>query len=115
MAPTKDELEQENEQLRARVAELEDQAAAAPAAAARRTPQQPDFGLSAGEMNDLKTAGVTISPFTGKLLNALDEGIAEDELTPEALAAAKRERAARPPASSSETSTFNETSRLAGE
>jgi hypothetical protein len=87
MAPTKDELEQENEELRARVAELED---AAPAVAGSRPkPQRPDY-LSAGEAADLAQTGVTISPFNGEEINALDEGV--EPASPEA---AKRAREAQ--------------------
>jgi hypothetical protein len=84
--PTKDELEQENAELRA---QLEEAQAAAAAAAERsagdpedgpRRPQRPmdDNGkpvLSAGEKSDLEQRGVTISPFTGETLNAIDEGV----------------------------------------
>ena len=77
--PTKDELEKENAELRDRVAELE---AAHPAAGQPRRPERPDFGLSAGEADDLKVRGVTVSPFNGEELNALDEGI--EPATPEA-------------------------------
>lgn len=88
---TKDELEQENAALRDRVAKLE---AAAPAergvANPPRTPQRPDFGLSAGEVADLEANGVTTSPFTGEELNALDEKI--EPATPEARRNAERAR-----------------------
>jgi len=69
---TKAELEAENAELRDRVAELE---AGRPAAGEPRRPQRPDFGLSAGEADDLKVRGVTTSPFNGEVLNAIDEGI----------------------------------------
>lgn len=84
--PTKDELEAENARLRERVAELE--AAAPPAAGQPRRPERPDFGLSAGEADDLRVRGVTVSPFNGEELNALDEGI--EPATPEARRNAER-------------------------
>lgn len=96
MPPTKDELEQENAQLRERVAELEatnGEQLEPGTANPPREPQQPDFGLSAGEVDDLRNAGVTTSPFTGKVLNALDEGI--EPATPQARKRAERERAER--------------------
>jgi hypothetical protein len=90
--PTKDELEAELAAANERIAELEatnaEQLPAAP-----RPPAQPDFGLSAGEVSDLENAGVTTSPFTGKQLNALDEGI--EPSNPEARRNAERARAAR--------------------
>jgi hypothetical protein len=81
--PTKEELERENAELRDRVAELEAGRPAAP-----RRPERPDFGLSAGEADDLKVRGVTTSPFNGEVLNALDEGI--EPATPEARRAAEK-------------------------
>jgi hypothetical protein len=86
--PTKDELERENAELRARVAELEE---GAPAAGQPRIPQRPDFGLSAGEADDLRVRGVTTSPFNGEELNALDEGI--EPATPEARRNAEKAQA----------------------
>lgn len=88
--PTKEELETENAELRARVQELET-AAPAPAAPAGRKPRPEQ--LSAGEVDDLRNAGITVSPFDGRTLNALDEGI--EPATPEARANAERERAGR--------------------
>lgn len=67
--PTKDELETENAELRARVAELEE------TAVSRETsPQRPERPreLSAGEADDLRQFGVCISPFDGATLNVLD-------------------------------------------
>ena len=87
MAPTKDELEQENQQLRDRVAELE-QGQAVTANPVPK-PVRPDFGLSAGEVDDLQTQGVTVSPFTGELLTATREGI--EPLNPAAIARDKKE------------------------
>lgn len=84
--PTKDELEQENARLRDRVAELEEGRAAGP-----RPPQRPDFGLSAGEADDLRVHGVTTSPFNGEELNAYDEGI--EPGNPEAVRNADKARA----------------------
>lgn len=90
MAPTKDELEAENAQLRDRVAELE--AASAGGATTETTgrpqPKRPDY-LSAGEAADLEANGVTVSPFTGETLTATNEGI--EPQTPEAR---KRDREA---------------------
>jgi hypothetical protein len=88
--PTKDELEQENAELRAQLEEAQAAAAAAaesPAGDQPRRPQRPtnddgDVILSAGEKNDLEQRGVTISPFTGESLNAIDEGV--ETLTKEA-------------------------------
>lgn len=91
--PTKDELEAENAELKDRIAALEAAEPAAPepgTANPPREPKQPDFGLSAGEVDDLRNSGVTTSPFTGKVLNALDEGI--EPATPEARKNAERER-----------------------
>ncbi len=95
--PTKDELEAENAELRAEVERLKH--VATPGAATRTRPEPPDF-LSAGEVDDLRNAGVTVSPFTGKVLNALDEGI--EPANPEALARAERDRASRPRTSEDE-------------
>lgn len=69
--PTKDELEAQNEELRARVAELE----AGRPATVPPVPVRPDFGLSAGEASDLAVHGVTVSPFTGETLTASTEGV----------------------------------------
>lgn len=91
--PTKEELEQENQRLRDRVHELE---SAAPALAGEPPkPQRPDFGLSAGEADDLRVRGVTTSPFNGEELNALDEGIepATEEAKRNAQKAQDRKRA----------------------
>jgi hypothetical protein len=97
--PTKDELEAENADLRQRIDELETAAAEAPpaaadAAAAPRYPVDGDGNrqLSAGEADDLRQYGVTVSPFDGAKLNALDEGI--EPGNPEA--AKRAEQAQRP-------------------
>lgn len=82
MAPTKDELQAENDQLKERIAELEATNGEQADAYAPPAPKQPDFGLSAGEVADLQANGVTTSPFTGKELNALDEDI--EPSTPQA-------------------------------
>lgn len=93
--PTKDELEQENAALRARVAELEQGAtAAAPVKPARPVDDNGKPILSAGEAQDLAANGVTVSPFDGSTLNALDEGV--EPLTPTARRRAELERAKRP-------------------
>ena len=93
--PTKDELEAQNAELKAKIAELEQVTPATEPGTANppREPVQPDFGLSAGEVDDLRNAGVTTSPFTGKVLNALDEGI--EPATPAARKRAEADRARR--------------------
>lgn len=78
--PTKEELERENATLRDRVAELEASAPTAPTVTPRPGPRRPQREdgtpiLSAGELDDLRNAGVTTSPFSGETLNALDEGV----------------------------------------
>lgn len=91
--PTKDELERENEQLRARVAELEEQMpakAGEPRRPERLTDPKGKTILSAGEADDLRVRGVTVSPFNGEELNALDEGI--EPATPEARRNAEKAR-----------------------
>jgi hypothetical protein len=96
---TKDELEQENADLRAELeqaqADLDRLAAAAPAAAAPapRYPTNADGSrqLSSGELNDLQTTGITVSPFDGATLNALDEGV--EPGNPEARRRAELEQA----------------------
>lgn len=94
--PTKDELERENAELRDRVAQLEQDQ---PAAARAPRPARPadESGkpiLSAGEAQDLAANGVTVSPFNGQTLNALDEGV--EPANPTARRRAERERASRP-------------------
>ena len=81
---TKDELEQENAELRARVAELETHQSPRPNT--RPKPTEPSFGLSEGSRNDLEMAAhrmetenlreepVVSSPFTGKPLNRSGDG-----------------------------------------
>lgn len=95
--PTKDELEQELDRANARIAELEQGAEDAPPGTAANPippePKRPDFGLSAGELDDLRNAGVTTSPFTGEVLNALDEGV--EPANPEARRNAEREQKRR--------------------
>lgn len=88
MAPTKDELERENAELRDRVAELE---ATGDGRGTAPKPQRPDYGLSAGEKADLEANGVTISPFTGELLTATNEGVTPQ--TPQAVKNDQRETA----------------------
>jgi hypothetical protein len=96
--PTKDELEAENTELRERVAELEEQAAAGAerdvtgTGARRPAPQRPDYGLSEGERQSLLEHGTATSPFTGETLNALDEDVPTEGLTPEARRRAERAR-----------------------
>lgn len=95
--PTKDELEAENADLRQQVEDLQS-AQTAPAGTALNTappvPTRPDFGLSAGEANDLAVNGVATSPFTGETLIASVEGVTPQ--TPTAKANDKRARADRP-------------------
>lgn len=98
--PTKDELEHENAELRERVEQLESGAAgsASPGTAHNTVPPRPERPkgadgkpvLSAGELDDLRNAGVTTSPFTGEELNALDEGV--ETTNPDAKRAAERAR-----------------------
>lgn len=88
MAPTKDELERENAQLREKVAELE---AAGDGRGTAPKPERPAYGLSAGEKADLEANGVTISPFTGELLTASREGVKPQ--TPQAVENDRRETA----------------------
>jgi hypothetical protein len=92
MPPTKDQLEQENAELRDRITELEAGRPTTPAA-----PQRPEYGLSAGEKDDLLSNGVTTSPFNGEQLNALDELTAEEVagLTPRAKRNAERAQQAK--------------------
>jgi hypothetical protein len=96
--PTKEELENENAELRGRVAELEDQAAAAAerdvtgTGSRRPAPERPDYGLSEGERQALLENGVATSPFTGEQLNALDEDVDATALSPEARRRAERAR-----------------------
>lgn len=96
--PTKDELERDLAAANERIAELEAAHPGAPAAVAPR-PQRPtgEDGrviLSAGELDDLRNAGVTTSPFNGEEINAIDEGV--EPANPDARRAAQRahERAA---------------------
>lgn len=94
--PTKDELEQELAAARDRIAALEAGAPAAPAAPPR--PQRPTDAdgkpvLSSGELDDLRNAGVTTSPFNGEALDAITEGV--EPANPAALAAAKKAHAAK--------------------
>jgi hypothetical protein len=96
--PTKEELENENGELRARVRELEEQQAAAGerdvtgTGTRRPAPERPDYGLSEGERQSLLESGVATSPFTGEQLNALDEDVPVEGLTPEARRRAERAR-----------------------
>jgi hypothetical protein len=108
MAPTKDELEQENAELRERVAALEDEksagwdhtADALSAGGTRRdgralVPTDDDGNrvLSEGERQELESRGVATSPFDGKPLNALDEGV--EPINPDARRRAERDRTER--------------------
>lgn len=81
---TKAQLEQENAELRALLADLE----AAPAAGAttRPAPQLPSFGLSEGTRNDIEQAQNEIArnprleevrmaePFTGRVITVTEDG-----------------------------------------
>lgn len=98
MAPTKDELERENAELRAERDGLRQQLEAnnltpgvAPVAGQAARPERPAYGLSAGEKADLEANGVTISPFTGELLTASREGVKPQ--TPQAVENDRRETA----------------------
>lgn len=95
--PTKEQLEQELAAARERIDELEAERPATPAAPPAPRAPVDDEGrriLSAGEMDDLRNAGVTTSPFDGKELNALDEGV--EPANPDARrAAAAGQRRAR--------------------
>lgn len=103
--PTVDEvqrLQTENEDLREQLRAAQqpsDTGEGVTTGRATPKPQQPSFGLSAGEVNDLKQVGVTTSPFTSKTLYAddhMDELRRDDpdfELSDTAKANIKRERA----------------------
>lgn len=91
IAAERDELREENERLRAQLDERD----AGAGAAEKRRPQRPTDGdgnpiLSAGERADLVAHGVTISPFNGEQLDAITEGIPQEEMTPEAIKRAER-------------------------
>jgi hypothetical protein len=96
--PTKEELENENAALREQLAAAEECAAAAEVrdvtgtGSRRPAPQRPDYGLSEGERQSLLESGVATSPFTGEQLNALDEDVPTEGLTPEARRRAERAR-----------------------
>lgn len=96
--PTKEELENENAELREQLAAAEERAAAADVrdvtgtGSRRPAPQRPDYGLSEGERQSLLEAGVATSPFTGEELNALDEDVPTEGLTPQARRRAERAR-----------------------
>ncbi len=66
MPPTKDELEQENQQLRDQVAQLQRNQKSGPNT--RPTPTRPSFGLSAGTAAELEMHGKAADPFTGDRL-----------------------------------------------
>jgi len=93
--PTKDELEHENSELRARVAVLETAAAdgrdVTGTGGKRPAPQRPEYGLCEGERQELEASGVTTSPFTGEPLNAIDEDV--EVINPEARRRAERAHA----------------------
>ena len=82
--PTKDELQVENDRLRARVAELES------GTPSRPVPVEPSFGLCEGTRTDLELAeervrggyvkeAVVSSPFTGQVIERF--GTAADDDT----------------------------------
>jgi len=77
VAPTNAQLTEENERLRARVAELE---TAAGRPAGRPVPAQPSFGLSEGERQDIEMHGSAVSPFDGKRrgVDDLPDGVTVD-------------------------------------
>jgi hypothetical protein len=70
--PTKEELEQENARLRARIEELEE------GRASRPLPVEPSFGMSEGERQDLALTGKSTSPFTGKVTETASDAPAPD-------------------------------------
>jgi hypothetical protein len=91
---TKDEIEQENAELREQVTRLEQELAARDDVSRETSPEPRERPpLSAGEMDDLINAGVTRSPFNGETLNALDLGI--EPGNPDAQRRAERERSER--------------------
>ena len=73
--PTKDELEDENARLREELEDARSGHAAAPRRPARPVGADGKPQLSAGEHFDLEQNGATVSPFTGEVLNAIDEGV----------------------------------------
>jgi hypothetical protein len=99
MSETKAELEQrvaklerENAELKA-AAEQDAGTDLAGTARKRQRPMRPVDGdgnavLSEGERQALEAEGVTVSPFTGETINALDEGV--EPASPRALRAAER-------------------------
>jgi hypothetical protein len=62
-------LRKENADLKAKLAEVDNQADTRP------VPHRPSFGLTEGERADLEQRGVTTDPFTGDLLTAKSEGV----------------------------------------
>lgn len=90
--PTKDELEAENADLREQLAAARAAADVSRETSAPKRPERPGQ-LSAGEADDLAQYGITISPFDGATLNALDYGIAP--ANPEARKTAERHAANR--------------------
>jgi hypothetical protein len=90
--PTKDELEAENAELRAQLEAL--RADVSRETSTPKRPERPEW-LSAGEVDDLTQFGITISPFDGATLNALDYGI--EPANPEAGWTAERHAAKRTP------------------
>lgn len=99
--PTKDELEAENAQLRAELEELRAAGERDVTGTGRRAPaptrptdDEGNTQLTEGERQDLVANGVTVSPFTGETLNALDELDADaiEAMQPEARRRAERQQ-----------------------
>jgi hypothetical protein len=67
MAPTNAQLTEENDRLRARVAELESAQGARPT-----VPLTPSFGVSEGEREEIERTGKAVSPFDGKVNTEAD-------------------------------------------
>lgn len=67
MAPTNAQLTEENERLRARVAELESGQGKRPT-----VPLTPSFGVSEGERDEIERMGSAVSPFDGERKTAED-------------------------------------------
>jgi hypothetical protein len=88
VAQTNAQLQEENQRLRARVAELEQRNAGT---APGRIPLQPSFGMSEGEREEIERTGSAVSPFDGqrRTENDLPEGV---EIDP-----ARRQREAEGP------------------
>lgn len=88
--PTKAELLTENEQLRARIEELEHGQAGTPGGTQRPVPVLPSFTLSQGTVNDIlrardelkanprQEARVVVEPFTGRAIHVTKDAVQWD-------------------------------------